>query len=1182
LDMKKLLTIPLYLLLLIAVFVGAVVYVYYFTTLPETETNSWLRGFGAKNLGYDISFQKINRDIWNGLRLEGIEITPSGGAQSPIAFISKLNLEFDPMGIARGAYEFSSLKIDSIYARVPENGFSFPKSTQGEKGKSSNLSLSIDNIALGTAVIVLKDGNYVRLDSLKSSFHVKKGILDIAFKQLSAKWPERNVNLNSLSGRIVSEGEGYRLDSLLIDAGGTKVALTGTLGKSFTDNLNLRFTATPFDFADISRILNTHIPGVLSGDGTITGSISDLRGEANLDGTFLNKPFENIHCGYVFSNGILQLNSLTGQIVKADVRASATFDFKARPETYSLSGNVRHLDLRNIGPELKTDFTGKVYINGKGFKEENFAMSLDADLDSVRIENYYFDQVSGPVQFDLKTIHFLSGFTARYKNTLVTGTGYLEYKGDLDITGNADFGDLTNFTGQTFLKELGGRGKAEFHVDGPTIDFNVRASFESDSAWTYGLFPGHLFVKTDLETFISHPVGKVSANWSGGTLYSVATDSGYFHAGVSGVRVFIDSSSADGPVGSFVMKGQYNGTDVPPVFYADTLYGLAAGNTFFSREPIILNVRPAETEFKRFVMGIGTGTIQATGAVSNDLDLNVDVRATGFQIEPIVSQFYHDKDITGIWWGQAKLRGNFDNPQMDFNLEIDSLAVNDTVLGDLHAEFVYRDKYIHTDSTHLESNYGQYYFSGDLPIDLSFAEVKNRLPDKPIDLRLTASGNRLLLSEVFIPSVERFETDFTLGMKLGGTYSKPTITGQGKITNGTLKILDLVDPLTNVNAYLRMENETIYIDSLTAAVHGGQEWTKMFGEIISARLGSKPAQMVRASGTIKLITLGIFAYSIDASGKNFYFQSDAYDVKGLADFNVKVVGENIPTVRGSVTLRRLEILDEFDRFVTPEYNPNIVLEDSTLWNLDLAIKGVNNIWINNSDLNAELKGDLHVERQLGIMTILGELDIIRGTYNLLGQRFQFQSGTMQFQNVSTVNPNINFVVTTKLRNVPNQGVSPVDLNITGTLLEPAIGVGSGSVVTNEDLLKYLVTGSQVNPLGSSQTGLSNFSQSLISSLSSTIPTFIPGLRGAGLFEELDIYPTPSGTQLSLAKYLSRSLSISYSQNLTTNQQQLGRTIGVEYYLNNNLSVNVSQGTQSNQQNTQYEGISFDLNLNFEY
>jgi autotransporter translocation and assembly factor TamB len=1180
--MKKIIRLPLYILLVGFVLIAAIAYVYYFTTLPETEINNWLSSFSGNKLGFNITFQKVNRDIWNGLQLEGVKVTPRGGSSLPLAYISRLDLEYRLADILRGNYRFTGLKVDSLNGRIPQGGFAIPSSNQAGKGKSSNFSISIDKIIVRTADIVLMNGNHIGLDSVLASFSVHKGELDLRLERLSGSWPEHDLNLNSLAGRVFSQGDQFNFDSLNVNLGDSRLAISGTVGRSFTNNFDLHLIATPVDFDDISKILNAHISGVLNGDLTILGSATDIRGKANLDGTFLGKPFENINCAYALSNKVLQLGDLTGRILRATIDGSAEFNFGVKPETYSLTGSVRHLDLREIGPQLKTDFTGAVHIKGQGFKEDNFAMSIDSRLDSVRIDNYYFDQVSGSVSFDLKTIHFLPGFMARYKDTYLTGKGYLEYQGSLDITGTAEFHDLTNFTGQTFIKELGGRGKALFHVTGPALDFNVAGSFESDSVWTYGLLPAHMRINADLRSFITHPVGEVSGNWTGGTLYSLVSDSGYFRAGISGDMVFIDTAAVRGPLGALNMIAAYDGTLVPPVFTVDTLYGIAASNSFFSRQPLIFDMQPNETEFKRFTLGVEDGTIEIGGSVTNDLKLGLDVQATGFQIEPIISQFYTDRKLSGIWWGRARLRGDFADPQIEVNLNVDSLAVNDTLLGNLTAPLVYSDKYLHTDSTRLVSNYGEYYFSGNLPIDLSFGEVRNRLPDNPIDLKLTAFGDRLLLSEIFIPNIERFETNFNLQMRLGGTYSNPTISGQGSLTQGTLKILDLIDPLTNFRAYLRMENETIYIDSAMADVHGGEEWIQTLGNIITARKKTKPDQYVRASGTMKLIGLGNFDYNIDVTAKNFFFQSDAYDISGLANVDVKVQGEKVPTVRGSISLIRLDIRDEFDRFVTPEYNPNIVLEDSTLWNLDLAVSAPNNIWINNTDMDGEFKGDLHVERQLGVVTILGELDVIRGTDKIIGQRFQFVSGTMQFNNVSIVNPDLNFVVSTKLRDPANPAGAPkqIELNITGTLLAPQIGVSSSSEtpVSKEDLLKYLVSGSQVNPLsGGSQS--SAFSQSLVQSLSSTIPTFIPGLHGGQLFEEFDIYPTPGGAQLSLAKYLSRSLSISYSQTISTSSQQAGK-IGVQYYLNNNVSLDVSQGGQSS--SGKNEGISFDFNLNFEY
>jgi translocation and assembly module TamB len=278
-------------------------------------------------------------------------------------------------------------------------------------------------------------------------------------------------------------------------------------------------------------------------------------------------------------------------------------------------------------------------------------------------------------------------------------------------------------------------------------------------------------------------------------------------------------------------------------------------------------------------------------------------------------------------------------------------------------------------------------------------------------------------------------------------------------------------------------------------------------------------------------------------------------------------------------LRRLEIRDEFDKFVPLDYDPSMVLEDSTIWNLNVRISAPNNIWINNSELDAELKGDLVVERNVGILKILGTLDAIRGTYNLFGLKFQITSGSMQFSNVSAVDPVLDFYVTTRLRDrsteTTTSQLTNVELHITGTLIQPKIDMASNSFLTREDLLKYLITGNQL--VTSVQSG---FSTSLLQSLGYTIPAFIPGINGGGIIDELSFNPTESGqAELSLAKYVSRSLYVRYSHPLS---QQSGSTFGVEYYVKDNVSLNVTRGFQGTQGNQENNGISFDLNINYEF
>jgi autotransporter translocation and assembly factor TamB len=258
-----------------------------------------------------------------------------------------------------------------------------------------------------------------------------------------------------------------------------------------------------------------------------------------------------------------------------------------------------------------------------------------------------------------------------------------------------------------------------------------------------------------------------------------------------------------------------------------------------------------------------------------------------------------------------------------------------------------------------------------------------------------------------------------------------------------------------------------------------------------------------------------------------------------------------------------------------------------MWNLRLNIRANNNIWIKNSDIDAEFKGDLFVERNVGITIPLGTLETIRRGkyYLLLVDPFDIKSGSMTFNNVAAINPDIDFVITKRLRPQAGQGEAElVEIHITGTLLEPKIDVAEGSDMTKEELLARLVAGSQIGQLGMvgrNGVGGSNFSKNLISSALPALSSFI-GPIGGGFVEELEIGVVEEGTrqeyEVSVAKYISSSLYLRYSQRLSL----AGRTIGVEYYLNDNVTFTISRGRIEGTENEGTEGISFDLNLNFEY
>lgn len=1171
--MRTVLKIPIYIVAVVFLFVLGAAYLYYFTTLPEMELNDWIEFTASRIAGLNVSFERINRDLWNRLTLEGITISPASGNGGPYLRIVRLELDYDLLKLLKGHYAFENLAIDSVIVSFPDK---FAKQ-DSRRGSSPSfplpLSASIDKIQINDILAVLTDGDIIYIDSLILSVSSEEDSSDLELHSLTARWPGRDFEIKSMSGKLSSAPGGFYLSDIRVITGRSNLSLAGHIGSSFKSDMDLDFDFEPVNLDDIKNLTGVKINGKLNATGTIRDAIDNFGGEAIVNGMFMDRPHDDVSLSYHFNNKKLSFSSIDGDVFHAGFEGTGEIDFGANPERYEYSGRIEHLNLQEVAPDIRTDFTGNIELVGQGFSEDQFMMQIVCDLDSVSIEDYFFHEATGEVKFDLEKINFLPDFEARYKNTILRAAGGMEYEGDIDITGNAEFRDLTDFTDQIFLRKLGGRGSAGFRLTGPTQDFAFDAFFDSDSCWTYGLVPGEIHIFADLRSFISHRVGTVSGEWTGGGLYSVPTDSCYFETSVSGERIFLDTVFVAGLDGGLWLNGSYDGTQMPPIFEVDTLHGEIYGNSFSSIAPLRVSIYDRETQFDDFRLGYGAGIIRLTGMVTNDLELGLDIRAEGFQIQPILFQIYPEKKIRGIWSGFARLTGDFDDPVMEFDVEIDSLSVDQVNMGKLEAKAGYSDGYLLTESARLTSEYGNYDFAGRLPMDLSFEGVEGRFPDEPLDVRISTSGSRLLLAESFISNIERFDTDFDFEISLSGSYSNPRIAGHGRLINGNLDVLDLRNPIADLRAYLRMENETVYIDSAFATVaEMERDWSKLLGELLSQKNGAREKPLITASGSLKLLDLGDFLYDIGVYGKNVYLIADAYDVSGLADFNLKVEGETPPTVRGDLFLGRLDIRDEFESFAGPDYDPeSSTVEDSTIWDLDLNIVAPNNIWIKNNVIDAEFKADIRAQRKLGILRFLGTLEVIRGSYNLLGQRFRFVSGKLSYKDLATVDPDIDFVVSTRIRTSGGEGEGPqiVELHITGTLLEPTI---SSSGLSKEELLRTLLAGSWAG--GTLSDGGS--AQDIVGSVSSIASSMgLDPLTAQGIFEEFEIGQFEEETQISVAKYISQNLYVRYSRGLTKDEQG---SVGVEYYFNDSVSFRAIQGLQGSKD----EGISFDLNFNFEY
>jgi len=775
--MRLALKIPSYVFGVILVIILAGLYVYYFTTLPESELNNWIASLISSEEDITISVGRINRDIWDHLMLEGVSVSPGREGRAPTVEISKIKLDYDIISLIEGKNLYRSLVIDSILIVLPSPADAEEKISLGERKFKLPVNASINRVFINAIDITLSNGERVKLNGLALSASAKNNRLEIDLDNISGQWPERDIHIYSIKGNFSYSDEGFSLDELLMVTSRSSISIQGNTDRSLVNNINLAFECNPINMTEIRNLTGVKVEGNLKARGTISGSLTDFAGTAVINGLFFERQCEDLNLIYSYSNRALDFDNIDGKIFKAVFKGGGRLDFSTRPESFYYTGKVEHFNLINLGPDLQTDFTGRVKMTGKGLGANSFFMHIDCDLDSVSIENYYFDTVSGPFDLDLSEIEFLDGFKARYKNTAISAIGMMEYEGDIDVRGESIFHDLTDYTGQIFLKSLGGRGTAEFHITGPTRDFNLDASFHSDSCWTYGLEPGEITLKADLKSFISHRVGTVDGRWGDGRLYSVATDSGCFRTIVSGDRVFIDSVHVNAPGIETWFRGNFDGTSVPPIFTMDTLTADIYGNIVSSDYPLVFALYDKETEFSKFKLLFGSGSIELRGVVTTELEMDLDFLADGFQIQPVMKQVYPERRIDGIFSGNAELSGDFDNPNIVALFNVDSLRIDNVSIGNFEAEVDYDEGYLAMKKGFLVTPQGDYEFFGKLPMNLAFGEVENRFPNDPINMQLTARGNRLILSEVFIPTVDSFFTEYLFDISFTGSYEKPLITG---------------------------------------------------------------------------------------------------------------------------------------------------------------------------------------------------------------------------------------------------------------------------------------------------------------------------------------------------------------------------------------------------------------------
>jgi len=475
------------------------------------------------------------------------------------------------------------------------------------------------------------------------------------------------------------------------------------------------------------------------------------------------------------------------------------------------------------------------------------------------------------------------------------------------------------------------------------------------------------------------------------------------------------------------------------------------------------------------------GRIFVNGLLPKEGAANFEIAVDNFAVEDIVSLTQSDIDARGLVSFDVHAAGTAANPTFNGAFGTQSFIYNGTALPELHGTLQYANQTLSGRAEALKAGQGAFLVaSGTIPINLALTGVSgSRFPtNRQMDLAIRADSLPLDLLPQFNTYVSNMRGRAVADFKVGGTLSRPEVTGQLVLSDAQARVVPAGINLNRINGSIRMLRDTVAVDSLVAYSGGRIAITGGIG------IGSfrNPSFDLKARANNALVLdndKGKLTASADLSMVGPFDQ--AYVSGGLRILDGVLW---VPESDGKKTIAANDpaLFSVLDTAVSS--NKEIFPAQSPLLanlRMDVNLRVDRDVFVRSSDANIEVysEGDLaiHVNRAKQSLVFDGVLLSERGEYRFLTKRFEIKRGSATFVNIDELNPTLQITGAYEVR-LPSREAINIRILIGGTLLNPRISLESDAQppIPQSDLLSYLAFGrssSSLLQLEASGVGSSN-------------------------------------------------------------------------------------------------------------
>lgn len=1011
-----------------------------------------------------------------------------------------------------------------------------------EKPKFS-LDASIKNYVIeniGTVNLEAKgSGQYVSSNDIRASASITMPDSELLNKKISGTLEEITMsgttinissgNFNSDLGKI-SLGGDINLNRIITKEGNNNFDITLNLDDIKTTEIFSLIEAAS-DTETSSFPIDTQLGAVLNSEINATGSweeFSDLGVKADIKKFTINGEQAGDldlsgTADYTSSNaGVdieLNLDKVNLGSVLSDLNYSSDitskFDIKAQIPLQGnlledLSANVQgSFEPSNILGIKLTD--GSVDVSYENQILDIKSLELNADKNKLVASGTSPEPLGADFKYDIEVenLNFISGLSP-----------------DLALSGNLKAsGDVT-----------GGLQNPTITIDGEVINFSMDESYTAksikiDGTGTVSSEDPDLKAKIDVDTLTINKkeIREVKLDIeSEGTAINadlnIIEDDQFKYEIVASL---LDLSTAEKDIEISQLKLQLE----------DTILD--------NREDILLTIASGGFVLNNFNLYHNDSSAIANANITGS-NIDGNVKISNLSLDDITKALEFQTPLQGTINSNIDLQGTKQNPKINAMIQTQNLQYNDFKNENILFNLNYLNQNL--DLNFVISNESEDILTakGNSDINLNLDDIGESIENAEINM--TINSNDLNISPIssLIDDVVKSEGALDINLTASGKLKNPTLNGKIELQEGLIQTKTIRNEIGIPTALIEMSGQKATLQTLELTTSNGSASFK---------------------GEFDIPTL---SYTLNGNLNNLLVKPQRISAALTGDLSVKGKGEKVD-ISGKITVEKARITipdsepkelpeiqyvdDQADEFVVDSGNEESFFDQNIALNMQVLMK--RNNWVRGQGANVELRGDLDIRKDFDQpIRIIGNIGVIRGTYENFGKVFRIQQGgTVSFSGREEIDPFLDITAAYRVSNIN------IYVNIGGQVSTPKITLSSDPAMSETDIVSYLV-------FGASSTDISSGQRSAAGGIASGLAGGLAAAqleRLVGNAVSLDVVSI-SGTNVEIGKYLTEDLYIAFERGTTdsiidSNNITYNKVL-VEYHLFNNVTLDADVGGEN--------------------